>query len=155
MPLIFKGRFVCRPLIMDFITSQLAVGSREDAQDSAALSGYGIDTLLSLAPVARPDRVARQFSLALPDRVALPGALIDEAVNFLLDQTARGHRVLVHCEMGVSRSPAIAAAYLHLAQGVELEAAVRQVRAARPGAEPHPALIASLVSHFATDTQNA
>lgn len=135
---------------MDFITSQLAVGSRQDAENSAALAAHGIDTLLSLAPLARPVGVARQYSLALPDRVALPGSLIDEACNFLLDQTARGRRVLVHCEMGVSRSPAIAAAYLHLAQGVDLSQALRSVRAARPVAEPHPALIASLFSHFGT-----
>jgi histidinol-phosphate aminotransferase len=135
---------------MDFITSQLAVGSREDAENSAALAACGIDTLLSLAPLARPSGVARQFSVALPDRVVLPGALIDEAVNFLLDQTARGRRVLVHCEMGISRSPTIAAAYLHLAQGVDLAQALRSVRAARPIAEPHPALLASLFCHFGT-----
>lgn len=135
---------------MDFITSQLAVGSREDALNSAALAACGIDTLLSLAPLVRPAGVARQLSLALVDRVALPGALIDEAVSFLLDQTARGHRVLVHCEMGISRSPAIAAAYLHLAQGVALDQALLSVQAARPVAEPHPALVASLFSHFGT-----
>lgn len=135
---------------MDFVTSQLAVGSRDDALNSAALSACGIDTLLSLAPLARPVGVAQQLSLALEDRVALPGALIDEAVHFLLDQTARGHRVLVHCEMGISRSPAIAAAYLHLAQGLALDQALRCVQAARPIAEPHPALMASLLSHFGT-----
>ena len=140
---------------MDFITSQLAVGSREDAENSAALASYGIDTLLSLAPLARPLDVARQFSLALPDRVALPPALIDEAVNFLLDQTARGRRVLVHCEKGISRSPSIAAAYLHLAQGIELGKALHYVRSVRPIAEPHPALIASLFDHFGTAYKQA
>lgn len=133
---------------MDFITAQLAVGSREDAENSAALAAHGIDSLLSLAPLARPLGVARQFSLALADRVALPGALIDEALGFLLEQTARGHRVLVHCEMGISRSPTIAAAFLHLAQGLDLHEALRCVCAARPVAEPHPALLASLFSHF-------
>lgn len=133
---------------MDFITSQLAIGSSQDAGNSAALADRGIDTLLSLAPLARPAGVARQLSLALADRVALTGALIDEAVSFLLDQIGRGHRVLVHCEMGISRSPAIAAAYLHLAQGVALDQALHAVRAARPLAEPHPALIASLFSYF-------
>ena len=135
---------------MDFVTSQLAVGSREDAENSAALADYGIDAVLSLVPLARPAAVVRQLSLALPDRVALPGALIDEAVDFLLDQTARGRRVLVHCEMGISRSPSIAAAYLHLAQGVDLYEALCLVRAARPIVEPHPTLIASLLTHFGT-----
>lgn len=133
---------------MDFITSQLAVGSRQDAENDAALAAGGIDALLSLAPLARPASVARQLSLALADRVALPGEAIDEAVNFLLEQTSRGRRVLVHCEMGISRSPAIAAAYLHQALGVELREAWRRVRAARPVADPHPALLVSLASHF-------
>jgi histidinol-phosphate aminotransferase len=140
---------------MDFITSQLAVGSREDAENGAALAACGIDAILSLVPLARPAAVARQLSLELLDRVALPGTLIDEALNFLLDQTARGRRVLVHCEMGISRSPSIAAAYLHRAQGIDLGEAVRQVQAARPITEPHPTLMASLSRHFATHDETA
>ncbi len=132
---------------MDFITPHLVVGSREDAEDGA-LAGLGVDALLSLAPLARPSSVARQLALAMPDRVDLPGELIDEAVHFLLEQTARGRRVLVHCEMGISRSPAVAAAYLHVVQGMDLGVALRYVRAVRPVADPHPSLVASLQAHY-------
>lgn len=148
-------RLIRKLKTMDFITSQLAVGSREDAENSAALAAYGIDAVLSLVPLARPAAVARQLSLALPDRVALPKYLIDEAIDFLLDQITRGRRVLLHCEMGISRSPSIAAAYLHLAQGITLDEALCLIRKARPIAEPHPTLIASLWSHFGTHDEPA
>jgi hypothetical protein len=74
---------------MDFISVQLSSGSREDAEKSVTLVACGIDAVLSLVPLALHTAVIRQLSLDLLDRMALPGALIDEALNFLLDQAAR------------------------------------------------------------------
>lgn len=133
---------------MDFVTDQIAVGSRADAEDGAALLERGIDTLLSLAPVERPVGIARQLCLDIRDRQALAGEAIDEAVAFLQAQAGRGRRILVHCEMGISRSPAVAAAYLHAALGLDLEAALAAVRRRRPVADPHPALVESLGRHY-------
>lgn len=134
---------------MDFVMPQLAVGSRADAADGAALQAAGIDTLLSLAPLARPAEVALQLGLAVADRVALPAATIRAAAAFLAGRVAAGHRVLMHCEQGISRSPALAACFLHEHLGVSLDEAFARVRAARPQAEPHPALVASIRAHYA------
>ncbi|WP_018988516.1 pyridoxal phosphate-dependent aminotransferase [Aromatoleum toluclasticum] len=134
---------------MDFVMPQLAVGSSADAADGAALQAAGIDTLLSLAPLARPAEVALQLGLAVADRVALPGATIGAAAAFLAARIAAGHRVLMHCEQGISRSPALAACFLHEHLGLPLDAAFARVRAARPQADPHPALVASIHAHYA------
>ncbi|NMG27516.1 aminotransferase class I/II-fold pyridoxal phosphate-dependent enzyme [Aromatoleum evansii] len=134
---------------MDFVMPQLAVGSRADAADGAALRTAGIDTLLSLAPLARPAEVALQLGLAVADRVALPAATIREAAAFLAGRIAAGHRVLMHCEQGISRSPALAACFLHEYLGLPLDESFARVRAARPQAEPHPALVASIRAHYA------
>ncbi|NMF90717.1 aminotransferase class I/II-fold pyridoxal phosphate-dependent enzyme [Aromatoleum petrolei] len=134
---------------MDFVMPQLAVGSRADAADGAALAAAGIDALLSLAPLARPAEVALQLGLAVADRAALPAATIREAVAFIAARLAAGHRVLLHCEQGISRSPALAACFLHEQLGVPLDEAVDRVRAARPQADPHPALLASIRAHYA------
>lgn len=139
------------PLNLDFITPQIVIGSRRDAENDDLLIHHRIDAVLSLAPLERPASVARQFSLEMRDRVALPGDIIEEAVAFLREQVSRGRRVLVHCEMGLSRSPAIVACYLHQEHGMELEAAVRHIRAARPAAEPHAALLASIREYYAAD----
>ncbi|BAL26689.1 aminotransferase class I/II-fold pyridoxal phosphate-dependent enzyme [Azoarcus sp. KH32C] len=134
---------------MDFVTPQLAVGSRAEAADGAALQAAGIDTLLSLAPLPRPAAVPLQLSLAVADRVPLPAATIRETVDFLSARIAAGHRVLMHCEMGISRSPALAACYLHEGLGLPLDLAFARVAAARPVAEPHAVLVESIHMHYA------
>lgn len=133
---------------MDFITAQIAVGSRACAADERSLAERGIDALLSLAPVARPAGVGRQFSIDVTDGAPLGGETINDAVGFLKEQAGRGRRVLIHCEMGISRSPALAACYLHEVLGMALAAALEHVRRCRPQARPHPELIASLRAHY-------
>lgn len=142
---------LANPYPFDFITPQVVIGSRRDAENDDALIHHRIDAVLSFAPLERPAPVARQLSLELRDRVALPVEVIEEAVAFLRDQVSRGRRVLVHCEMGLSRSPAIVACYLHEELGLEIDAAVRQIRAVRPAADPHPALLASIRDYYAAD----
>ena len=134
---------------MDFVTPLLAVGSRVDAEDGAALRGAGIDALLSLAPVARPRDVALQLSLAVADRQPLPAGVIRDAVAFVAQRTAAGQRVLMHCEMGISRSPALAACFLHEGTGLPLDEAFARVRAARPIAAPDLTLVESITRHYA------
>lgn len=133
---------------MDWVTPWLAVGSRAEAADGAALQAAGIDALLSFAPLARPAEVPLQLSLAVADRVALPAAAIRATVDFLRSSLAAGRRVLMHCEMGISRSPALAACFLHEALGLPLAEAFARVRAARPVAEPHAALVASIHDYY-------
>lgn len=140
---------------MDFVTPLLAIGSRADAEDGAALQAAGVDTLLSLAAVARPRELAVQLSLALADRVALPEASIREVVDFLAQRTAAGHRVLLHCEMGISRSPALAVCFLHECAGLALDDAFARVAAVRAIADPHPELVASIRRYYAADTRMA
>lgn len=137
------------PYPFDFITPQVVIGSRRDAENDDALIHHRIDAVLSFAPIERPMPVARQLSLHLQDRVALPAEVIEEAVAFLREQVSRGRRVLVHCEMGMSRSPAIVACYLHEEHGLDIDAALRQIRAVRPAADPHPALVASMRDYYA------
>ena len=134
---------------MDFVTPMLAVGSRADAEDGAALREAGVAALLSLAPLARPREIVLQLSMTVADRVALPGATIRAAVDFLSQRTAAGDRVLLHCEMGISRSPALAACFLHECAGLTLDEAFARVAAARPLAAPDAALVASIRDYYA------
>jgi hypothetical protein len=47
-----------------------------------------------------------------PDPAYIPDEIMDAAVEFIHSQLAGGHRVLVHCNQGLSRSPGIAMLFL-------------------------------------------
>ena len=50
-----------------------------------------------------------------------------------LDELVRaGHRVYVHCTMGMGRSPSVVIAYLHWVQGWDFDKAVEHVTRCRP-----------------------
>lgn len=52
--------------------------------------------------------------------------------------------VAVHCHMGVSRSATAAAAYMIMAEGLSLEAAMTDLRRARPIADPNSSFVLAL-----------
>ena len=133
---------------MHLVTPQLAIGSRDDAANPELLRQFGIDAMLSLEPVRLIRPVACQMTLQVKDRIALPDASIEQAVSFIHRQLQLGRRLMAHCQMGISRSPALVLAYLHQHQGLTLEQALLQIQQARPQAEPHPALLQSLRLYF-------
>ena len=133
---------------MHLVTPELVIGSCEDAENPELLHRFNIDAVLSLEPVRILKPVACQLILRVQDRIALPEAVITQAVDFIQQQIAQGRNVLVHCQMGISRSPALVLAYLHQHQGLSLQQALARIQQLRPQAEPHPALLASLQHHF-------
>ncbi|WP_135829162.1 dual specificity protein phosphatase family protein [Halorussus halobius] len=63
------------------------------------------------------------------------------AVEAVVAALGDDETVLVHCSRGSSRSPAVAAAALAVRRGCSVETALAEVRASRPEADPHPALV--------------
>lgn len=132
---------------MDFVTPWLAIGAAGEAADSALRRAHGIDAVLSLLPVDF-DAGAAHLTLPVADRVALPGTTIRTVTAFIERQRQAGRKTLLHCQMGISRSPALAACYLHEYAGRALADALREICRARPIADPHPALLASMREHY-------
>jgi len=137
---------------MHFVTPDLAIGRRVDAEDGQNLVAHGIQAMLSLCPVMRPEGIACQLSVDVKDRAELPAEAMQEAVAFLRKQIQAGRRVLVHCEMGLSRSPSIVVAYLHAVHGMPIDSAVALVKERHSMATPHPLLLASIRAHFSPTT---
>jgi len=70
--------------------------------------------------------------------------MIDAALGFIDEALAQGSRVLIHCNQGESRSPAIALLYMAARLGAlpteSLQAAEDQFRALYPGYNPKPGI---------------
>ena len=72
---------------------------------------------------------------------------LEQVVTTLRAFIDNGHRVLVHCRAGISRSSLVVAAYLVRYDGLSVAAALAKIKEARPYAEPNPAFVAGLAAY--------
>lgn len=122
---------------MDWILNRLACGTFDEAQMLVADGLF--DRVLNLSE-RLSDTVLPCLHLPMPDEVFLDTALWDrqiEALAMLLHRSRRA--VFVHCRLGISRAPALCAAYL-TACGIahHPDEALDIVRRARPQTAIHP-----------------
>jgi protein-tyrosine phosphatase len=125
---------------MDAVTNSLLVGDADDADDTARVRDEAVTTVLSLTHETPPSDGYAVVDCPLVDGPRHDPAAFAAAVEELESRLAAGERVLVHCSAGASRSVAVAAAALALTAGVDVDAALDRVCAARGVAAPHPAL---------------
>jgi len=140
------------PTLISFITPMVATSDRGAALDHRLLRDGGFEAVLSMEPVNLEGLAVHHLYLDVVDRVPLPFPMIDAAVAFIEDHVSQGRRVLVHCEMGISRSPSLAVCYLHQSQGMTIDAAIAYVKSVRPTADPHPELIGSIRAFYAKNS---
>lgn len=79
--------------------------------------------------------------------------MIKTSIEVLLSLLEDGHKVLVHCHVGKSRSVSVVAAALALTTGVTFDEAVVQIREKRSIAEPAPGLRELMLRAISTLTK--
>lgn len=132
---------------MDFVRPGMALGTRFEAENARLLTLYRIDAVLSLVPANVPASV-EVLNLSLSDGMPIPGGVLERANAFISGCAARNQRILVHCEMGLSRSPAVLAGYLVERERIPLDRAIAEMRQVRPLVQPHPALVRSVTAYL-------
>ena len=114
----------------DWLKSNQGIGAVVCLQDDSDLHGK----FLRLADLrnAYEAQGVEFHRVAIPDGdgVAL-AAVIDEVVKLVDTLITAGHRVYVHCNAGMNRAPTVAIAYLHVHEGLTLEAARDDVKERR------------------------
>ncbi|MEM6926702.1 MAG: dual specificity protein phosphatase [Myxococcota bacterium] len=127
----------------DAITEQLTLGARPRPEDVDALQQAGVSHIvICLDASERPemaflDAAFQTRFLPLHDGIhqdltpAFPTFFAD------LDGLDRGARLLVHCEVGVSRSATLAIAHVMRSTGQRFDEAFRTVQARRPHILPN------------------
>jgi histidinol-phosphate aminotransferase len=135
---------------MDFVTDRVAIGEAAEV-DVQRLRQQDIGAVLSLTRLDPPSPPLPHGLVEIADRRALSGDDISAATAFIKTHVDAGRRVLVHCQAGISRSPAVTLCYLHEFAGRSIDEALAQVKAGRPQADPHPTLLASIRAHYGED----
>ncbi|XP_075293791.1 dual specificity protein phosphatase 12 isoform X3 [Opisthocomus hoazin] len=118
----------------------LYVGGAESCSSPESLAAAGVVAVLTVdaeEPPAVPG--VRAMHVRARDE---PGAdllsRLDDCAAFIGAARAAGGAVLVRCQAGVSRSVAVATAYLMKTEGLGWEEAYAALRAAKPDAEVNP-----------------
>jgi protein-tyrosine phosphatase len=138
---------------MDWITDQLALGSRREALDPAVIEREGVEAILTVYEDGEPEgsfSVPHLLHLHVRDGKPLPPDVLRRGTAFVREQHAAGRKVLVACALGISRSPTFVAACLHEG-GMDLREAFATILQRRRQVLPHPALLRSLVECYGGD----
>jgi histidinol-phosphate aminotransferase len=125
---------------MDWITDLIALGDFEDSRDPE-----DVDAVLNVAAEAPVVHDLPCLHLKVEDQQPINGRDLNLALGCLTDRTAVGHRVLVHCWAGVSRSPAIVAAFIAMTTGLSAEDALKIIQKKRQNADPDPVVWQSIL----------
>jgi protein-tyrosine phosphatase len=89
---------------------QLWIGNAGDARDAQSLRAKGITAVLNVATdlVSPPDVDPIRFKVGLTDGPSNSSASYQAAADLLDYLLSKGHKVLLHCHEGRSRSAAVA-----------------------------------------------
>jgi len=101
-------------MYMTQIRPNLFVGSEAAATDLKSLKRYHISAILNLDGPGQYYPVPTKCTFLhtyIQDGQPIPENLLYQILNFLTQQIQAGKNVLIHCAIGISRSPAIAIAY--------------------------------------------
>lgn len=133
--------------MMNRLNAQLWLGSAEDAADAVELRRSGVTAVLNITKEPDPEATQRlcvYAQLDHDDGVPFPAETLAHGLGFLQSAVATNQVVLIHCAAGISRTAAMAIAFLMTA-GFSWDEAEPLVRAARFYIAPHPELKRSVL----------
>jgi len=134
---------------MTRIWERLFIGSFSDAEELAADNPHGITTVVSLSEVAVQCKRNDVKYVHLPIEDDEP-VLVRQFYGIMdaIRKNIRWGTVLLHCAQGVSRAPSMAAAYIDSVGCKGIDAALGEIRKARPFIHPSTELLESLRRHL-------
>lgn len=142
---------------MNRLNAQIWLGAEYDVLDVDALGKSGVTSVLNMTRA--PDHafvrhvldtqgvVSQYCQLDQDDGYPLSEDALRRGLEFLSGQLARNNVVLIHCAAGISRTAAMAIAFL-MTVGFSWDEAELLVKNARPITLPHPELKRSVLQFF-------
>jgi len=128
------------------ITDKIFIGNSSDAMyRKKELNAAGITAILNVAKdLTNKTTTHNEFvmeKVGLIDGAGNSQLTAVAAVAALLGLLADGNTVLIHCRMGVSRSPSVVASALAVMNNTNFMAAIEFVRSKRDFIHPNPMLV--------------
>ncbi|XP_029014790.1 dual specificity protein phosphatase 8 [Betta splendens] len=143
---------------LSVILPRFYLGAESDVTQDR-LASLGISYVLSVSRCSpQPSFLPCSRYLRIPIDDSLWDDLlpwIPQALHFIDAAMSSGDSVLVHCAAGISRSPALAVAYIMYSLGLDLDQAYRFVKERRPSISPNFNFLGQLQHFQATLHQKA
>jgi len=127
------------PTPLTEVLPRLYLGSQEDADDKEKIGSLGITHLISVSGGERyKDLCAKYMYIPLRDNGSsdLVGKL-EEAYDFMVESQEPHNKLLVHCELGQNRSPALVLGFLMRSEKWSLHEAYTFLKEKRELIHPH------------------
>jgi protein-tyrosine phosphatase len=130
---------------MTRIWERLYIGGLADAEELADENTNDITTVISLSeiPVQTRREDVNYVHLPIEDDMSVPVRQFYGVMD-AIRKNIRWGTVLLHCGMGVSRAPSLAAAYMAAVGYKGIDAALKEIRKVRPFIHPSSTLVTSL-----------
>src|ERR1017187_890234 len=130
---------------MTQVWERLFIGGIADAEQLADANPSGITTVVSLSeiPVEEKRKGVNYLHLPIEDDVPVPVRQFYGVMD-AIRKNIRWGTVPLHCGVGVSRAPSLAAAYMDAVGCMGVETAIGEIRKLRPVISPSSVLINSL-----------
>jgi len=127
----------------------LFIGSSKDAEQLASANPMQIAAVLSLCPEEIEQRIEtiRYLRIPIADAQPISTSQFEEVMAAIEQGLQRGH-LLIHCVAGFSRSPIVAAAWMHKCGYLNFEAALEEIGRLRPSIDPSPILLKSVMEEL-------
>lgn len=133
------------------VLPHLYLGSQSDALDQEVITRNGITHLLNIScSCPKPSFVPDSHFLRIPINDSYSDKILpwlQPATEFIDKAELVNGKVLVHCLAGISRSAAIAIAYVMSTMGLPLDDAYRFVKEKRPTISPNFNFLGQLLEH--------
>ena len=130
---------------MTRIWERLYLGSLTDADRLSRSNSSQIATVISVSEQCVEHKTGKVHYIHLPieDDKPVPVHQFNAVINALAVNISQGV-VLLHCGLGISRAPTLAAAYLHRTGYKNFDAAMEEIRQVRPSVDPSKILMSSV-----------
>jgi hypothetical protein len=126
------------------VWEHLYIGGLKDAERLNADNPASITAVVSLCPELLPKAKSITYvENPIADAQPIPLAQFEEIMKTLTEQISSG-TVLLVCAAGMSRSPIMAAAWMHHSGILDFDAAMRHIGVLRPTIDPSPILMGSV-----------
>ena len=130
---------------MNLIIDRVYIGTWQEAASLVNQNSVNITTVLNVAePIYPRSNLIEYRNIIFADSAPIPREQFDACMNFLNDRYSENKDILVHCALGVSRSPVIVGAFLvKIKYCSDLAEALALIKAKREIVNPHPVVYQS------------